>query len=158
MAFVFGFEVAELEIDGDEALEAAVVEEEVEVEVVGVDGDAELAGLEGEALAEFEEEGFEFAQDGVLEILFQVAVAKAEEVEDVGIAEDEVGAEFVLGAEFGELGPGDFLRLLRDGGALEEHGVDLLAQGADAPAVDPAHLGVEVALEVVLERDDLFEM
>ena len=33
LAFVFGFEVAELEVDGDEAFQAAVVEEVVEVEV-----------------------------------------------------------------------------------------------------------------------------
>jgi len=109
LAFVFGLEVPEFEVDGDEASEAAVVEEEVEVEVVGIDGNAELAGLEGEALSEFEEEDFEFAQDGVFEVLFEVAVPETEEVEDVGIAEEEVGGEFVLGAKVGEFSFGDFL-------------------------------------------------
>jgi hypothetical protein len=91
LAFVFGFEIAQFQIDGDEAFQTAVIEEEVEIEVVGIDLYAGLATEEGEAVAEFEEEGFEFAQDGVFEVFFEVAVFEAEEVEDVGIAEDEVG-------------------------------------------------------------------
>jgi hypothetical protein len=90
-----------------------VLEEEVEVEVVGVDLDAGLAAEEGEAVAEFEEEGFEFAQDGVFEVLFEVTVLEAEEIEDVGIAEDEIGGELVLAAEGGKFGLGDFLGFRR---------------------------------------------
>ncbi len=119
LAFVFGFEVAEFEVDGDEPPQGAVVEKEVEVEVVGVDGDAFLASEEGEAAAEFEQEGFDFPEDGVFDILFKVAVAQTEEVEDVGIAEDEGGGEPVFGAQGGEFGAGDVFGLLRDGGALE---------------------------------------
>ena len=89
LAFVVGFEVAELEVDGDEALEASVIEKEIEIEVVGIDLEAFLAGEEGKAVAEFEQEGFDLAEDGVFEILLEVAVAEAEEVEDVGIAENE---------------------------------------------------------------------
>ena len=155
LAFVFRFEVAELEVDGDEAFQAAMVEEEVEVEVVGIDLDAGLASEEGEAAAEFEEEGFEFAQDGVLEVFLEVAVFEAEEVEDVGIAEDEVRGELVLAAEGGEFSPGDFFGLLGNSGALVEHGVDLVAQGAGAPALNAAHLGVEVALECIRQRENV---
>ena len=74
LAFVFGLEVTQFQIDGDEAFEGAVVEEEVEVEVVGVDLDASLATEKGEAVAELEQEGFELAEDGVFEILLWVAV------------------------------------------------------------------------------------
>lgn len=67
-----GIEVAELEIDGDEALQAAMVE--IEVEVVRIDPDALLAGEEGEAVAELQEKGFDLAEDGVFQVLFEVAV------------------------------------------------------------------------------------
>src|SRR5262249_11468692 len=48
--------------------------------------------------------------------------------------------------------------LARQDGALEEHTQDLGPQGAHAPALAPAHLGVEVALEVILEINDLDKM
>src|SRR3970282_569749 len=44
------------------------------------------------------------------------------------------------------------------GGALVEHTVDLLLERAGAPALDPAHLGVEVALEGILHRNERLEM
>lgn len=97
-------------------------------------------------------------KDGVFQILFEVAVLEAEEVEDVGVAENEVGRELVLAAERGELGFGNFFGLLRDSGALEEHGVDFLGECAGAPAFNAAHFGVEVALEFVRERDDRSEV
>ena len=56
LAFVFCLEVAELEVDGNETPEAAVIEEEIEVEVVRIDLDAFLAGEEGKAVAEFKKE------------------------------------------------------------------------------------------------------
>ena len=123
-----------------------MVKEEVEVEVVGINLNSGLASEESEAVAEFEEKGLEFTQDGVFEVFFEVAVLEAEEVEDVGITEHKVGGELVLAVEGGEFGLGDLCRLFRDGGALVEHGVDFFAQGADAPALNPAHFGIEVAL------------
>lgn len=158
LAFVFGLEVAEFKVNGDEPPEVAVIEKEIEIEVVGIDLNAFLAGKEGEAVAEFEQEGFNLAEDRVFEVLFEIAVVKAEEVEDVGILEDKGGRELVLAAKLGELGFGNSLRLSGNGGALIEHGADLLTKGADTPTLDPAHLGVEVPLECVFEGDDLFEM
>lgn len=111
LAFVFGLEVAELEIDGDKPSQAAVVEEEIEVEIVGVDGDAFLPGEESEAVAEFEQKRLDLAEDGVFEVTFEIAIAQAEEVEDVGIPEDEGGREFVLRAQGGEFGVGEIRRL-----------------------------------------------
>ena len=46
-----------------------------------------------------------------------------------------------------------FCGSLREGGALVEHAVDPGPQRPHAPALDAAHLGVEVALERVLERN-----
>jgi hypothetical protein len=50
------------------------------------------------------------------------------------------------------------LRLLRQRGALEQHAADLLAQRAHVPTLDAAHLGVEVAGQRVLERQQLDEV
>jgi len=47
---------------------------------------------------------------------------------------------------------------LGEGGALEEHAVDLAAQGADAPAFEAAHLRVEVAGVGLVEREELDEV
>ena len=77
LAFVFGFEVAQFQIDGDEAFQAAMVEKEIEVEVVGINLDARLTTKKGKAVAKFEEECFEFAQDGVFEVFFEVAILEA---------------------------------------------------------------------------------
>ena len=68
-----------------------MVEEEVEIEVVGINLNALLPSEEGEAGAEFEEEGLDLTEDGVFDIFFEVAVAEAEEVKDIGVAKDEVG-------------------------------------------------------------------
>ena len=46
---------------------------------------------------------------------------------------------------------GDLLGLLRDCGALEEHGIDYVSQGTDAPVFNSTHRGVEIALKVVFE-------
>ena len=50
---------------------------------------------------------------------------------------------------------GGFLRERR---ALEEHGLDFLPQRPDAPALGPAQLGVEIALQGVVRRDELLEV
>jgi hypothetical protein len=41
---------------------------------------------------------------------------------------------------------------------LVEHAADFLLQRPRAPALDPAHLGVEVAFEWVVDVDDLLEV
>jgi len=45
-----------------------------------------------------------------------------------------------------------------DIGYLEQHAADLLTQGADAPALDAAHLGIEVALKAIAGVDDFDEV
>jgi len=43
--------------------------------------------------------------------------------------------------------PDKSLRLLGEGGALVQHGLDPLAQRTNAPPLDTAHLRIEVALK-----------
>ena len=52
LTFVFGLEVAELEVYGDKTAQTAMVKQKVEVEVVGIDLNALLTAEEGEAIAE----------------------------------------------------------------------------------------------------------
>jgi hypothetical protein len=69
-----------------------------------------LALDKGEAAAEFEDEGFELAQDGGFEVCFVVALAQAEEVEEVRVLEDgRVGFGCARGG--GALCAGDFTAL-----------------------------------------------
>jgi len=46
----------------------------------------------------------------------------------------------------------EFVRFFGERDAFIEHRVNLAAQGAHAPALDPAHLSVELTLERLLER------
>ena len=133
-------------------------EQQVDVVVVTVEGDALLPLDEREAGAELEEEALDFAQQRRLEVLLAVGVAQAEEVEQVGVLEDEVRRDLVGGAERGQLLADERVGLLRERRALVEHAVDLLLQHARAPALDAAHLGVEVALERVLHGDERLEV
>ena len=98
-----------------------MVEEEVEVEVFGVDLDAGLASKKGEAIAKFEQEGFDLAQDGVFKVFFEVAVVEAEEIEEVGISEYHARGNLILGAESGYFGFCKFIGLFRYRGAFEKH-------------------------------------
>ena len=121
LAFVLGLEVAKFEINGNEALQIPVIEEEVEIEIIGIDLDSLLAGEESEAVAEFQEESFDFPQDGVFKVLFEVAVVEVEEVEDVGIPENHVRGNPVLGAKRSYFGFCNFFGLFRYRGAFKEH-------------------------------------
>jgi len=56
LAFEGGFELAELQVEGDEPAQFAMVEEKVAGEVFAIDDDSLLASDEGEAGTEFEQE------------------------------------------------------------------------------------------------------
>ena len=60
-------------------------------------------------------------QDGVFEVFFEVAVFEIEEVEDVGIPENHVWGNLVLGAKCGYFCLCEFFGLLRYRGAFKEH-------------------------------------
>ncbi len=56
-------ELVELEVDDDVAAQEPVVENEIKEVVVAIEGETLLPGLEEKALAEFEEEFFEVADE-----------------------------------------------------------------------------------------------
>src|ERR1043165_5542993 len=70
------FEVIDLQLDHDKATHAAVEEEQVDVEIVTVEHDALLAFDECEACTQLEQEAFDLAEDGGLEIVLAVCIHK----------------------------------------------------------------------------------
>ncbi len=105
LAFEGGVKFPDFEVDRDEAFEAAVVEEAVDVVVALVDRDAFLAGEEGEVGAEFGDEALEVGEDGGFEVVFGVGVGEAEKIEDVGVAKIQIRANRLrLMIELGDLG------------------------------------------------------
>ena len=158
LAFVGGFEFSDLEVDGHHATQVAMIEEQVEVVFLVVDGHALLPGDECEANAEFEDETFDFPQDGGFQILFGVCVFQAKKIENIGISKYQIGSHPVFIAEFFQLHVSQFRGLPREGSALEKHGVDFLPKRPGIPCLDPAHLRVKIAFERVVEVDDGFEV
>jgi len=67
LANVLVGELADLEVDEDEAFEQVVVEDEIDVELIGLIEQALLPGDEAEAASEFEEEGLKVVHDGLLQ-------------------------------------------------------------------------------------------
>jgi hypothetical protein len=154
LAFIRGLEPAELEVNRDEAAELAVIEQQIEVVIAVVDLHALLTGHETEPHSQFKDKGFHLAEDGHFQVLLRVCVFQAEEIGDVGIAEDQIGSELVFLAQLFEFQRGQFFRFARQRRALEEHGTDLLFQRPLVPGLDAAHLGVEVSLERVVQVDN----
>ncbi len=74
-----------LEVDHDEAFEPVVVEDEIEVKVRRLRADPHLSGDKGKAVAHFEQELLELANDGGFYVRFTVWLRKVEELQDVGI-------------------------------------------------------------------------
>ena len=87
LTLVLGLEPAQLKVDGHQALELAVVEQQVDVEILIIDLDASLACYEGETGAQFQQKLLDLAQDGILQVALQIAVVQAEKIQQVGIFE-----------------------------------------------------------------------
>jgi hypothetical protein len=147
-------EGAELEVYDDEAAQAAVEEDEVHAIPRAADAEAALASDEGEVAAEFEQEGFEVADEGVFEVGFGVFVAEVEEFEHERVAQGFIGAEGVAGlglrafAEHGGFVSGKQ-------GALVKEGADLAVELADAPPATQGFVFVEAAGIFVLHGEEL---
>jgi hypothetical protein len=122
------------------------------------DDRALLACDEGEAAAQFQDEALQLTENGLFQVLLAVGVGEAEEIQEIRIAEDQIRRQPVLVAQGGQLLPRQLDGLFRERRALEEHALDLGAEGADAPALDPAHLGVDIPLQRVVKRDYLDEV
>jgi hypothetical protein len=128
----------------------AVEEQQIEMEIVLAHAHALLPGDEGETGAQLQKHSLDLAQDRAFEIAFAVGALQAQQVEQVRIAEHGVGAHPAF-AQRVELGRDEGLRLLRQRGALVQHAADLPAKGPHIPALDAAHLGIEVAGQRVLD-------
>jgi hypothetical protein len=113
---------------------------------------------EREADPQLQDELLQLAEDGGLQVLLAVGVGQPEEVEEVRVAEDQVGRQLVLLAQCLQFLPRQLRRLPRQRRPLEQHVLYLGPQCPHGPALDATHLGVEVALHVVGEGDDLDEM
>ncbi len=147
-------EGAELEVYDDEAAQAAVEKDEVHAIPHSSDAQAALASDEGEVATEFEQEGFEVADEGVFEVGLGVFVAEVEELQHERVAHGFVGGEVVAGlrlrafAEHGGL-------VFGKQGALVEQAADLPVELADAPAAAEGFVFVETAGAFVLHGDEL---
>lgn len=77
-------ELADFEIDEDEALQEVVVEDEIDAEFVVLEDEAFLPRDKTEAAPEFEQEGLEVVHDGLLQLRLMKAWTggQAEELED----------------------------------------------------------------------------
>ena len=158
LAGIGGFELAELEFDHYQTLERAVKEKQVHEVILAVERDPLLAGYKREARAKFEEEALHLAEDGGFEVLLGIDVGEPEEIEDAGVAENEIGRELVFGPERVEFLASQCTGVFRAGGALVKHSVDFVSQCTGAPSFDPAHLGIKVALERIIQVDEGLEV
>ena len=74
LALVFRFEGAQFQVDGDQALELAIEEKEVNIEVIGIYLNPFLTGDEAESDAQLQEKEFQLPEDGVFQVFLQIAV------------------------------------------------------------------------------------
>jgi len=147
-------EGAEIEVNDDEAAQVAVEEDEVHAIPLAAHTEAALASDEGEVAAEFEQEGFEVADEGVFEVGLGVFVAEVEELEHERVAHGFVHAVGVAGLRlraFAEHGGFVFGKQ----GALVEEGADLPVELAHTPAAAQGFVFIEVAGVFVLHGEEL---
>ena len=91
LAEVFRLEAADLELDGDEAVQAAMEEQQIEREIPPADLERELGADEAEVAAQLDEEVAELEEQTLMEIRLAVAGREAEEFEEVAVLEDGEG-------------------------------------------------------------------
>ena len=94
----------------------------------------------------------------MFQVLFNVLAGQAEEVEKVRVAKHQIGRHPIFVAKRREILLDQLFGLLGDRRALEQQMADLVAEGSNAPALDSAHFGVELAFEAIFERNELDEV
>ena len=85
LTFVGSLEFAELQFDRDQASQAAIVEQHVDLEVIVVNLQPFLAGDKTETGPQLQQKIFQFTQDCVFEIFFKVMIAQLQKIQNVGI-------------------------------------------------------------------------
>lgn len=84
---VFGRELADLELDGDQAAQASVEEHQIDGEVLVPDLDRVLGSDEAEVASELGDEAAEVIEQRAVEIGLGVTVAQVEELQVVRVLE-----------------------------------------------------------------------
>jgi hypothetical protein len=157
LAQVLVGEPVHLELDQDMALEDAVIEDQIDEAAGLADDDALLPSFEAEAVAELHQERVEVVEERVFEVGFADSVLRpeAEELEDVGIADRELGLG-LFGRRVGQ--PGELGLVGGERRALEVERGDLLLERPHRPVAADALDLVESAFERVFEGDQLDEV
>ena len=157
LAEVFVAEGLGFQFNEDVALEHAVVKHEIDEEVFAANENALLPGFEAEAVAHFQEKILKAIKQRVFEVGLAHGVlgAQAEELEDVGIADDPSGIEGFCSC----VGDGcDFGFVFGKSAALVIEACDLAAEFADGPVAPDALDFVEAALGFVREFQQFCEV
>ena len=133
LAQVLVGQLAELEVDEDEAAQQPIVENQVDVEVIALEGEPSLSCDEAEALAELEQERLEAIDDRLLEVALEPrrAFLEVEELEDERVLHDILRGGDGLPL-FGERQDLVLVAALRQ--PLEKERGDLTLQLTDRPA------------------------
>jgi hypothetical protein len=155
LPFVPRVKAAQLQVDGDQAPQPAMKEEQVKPVVHPVDRHSLLPRDEGEVRPQLRDEPFQLPQDRLFQVPLVVGVLQAQEVEHVVVAEHQVGAHPVLVPQRLQLLHGDGFGLSRDRRPLKEHPLDLLPERARAPPLGNAHPCVELARQGVRHVDQV---
>ena len=130
MPAILRLERADLQIEGHQRLEEAVVEEQINEILLLPQREPVLAADEAEAVAEFEDEGLQPGDEPVFEFALLHGAADAEEFEVVGAFEHLVR---LLGKMLRQ-GEGEIVGFLLRDGAFVSAGLDLVEQDIARPA------------------------
>ena len=122
-------ELPHLEVDDQQALQAAVKEQEVDTKPAVVQPQAALAAHEGEIVAQLQQKIGQMLDECVFQVGFRIFVLETQELQHERVFDGLLGREGVAG--FGNLG-------------LSQHG-GLVARQGDALVELAVHLPVELA-------------
>ena len=140
--------LAKFEIDDHQAAEPAVEEKEIHTIPFGADTQASLAADEGEIAAQFEQEGLQVLNQGLLKLGLGIFILQPQEFEYERILDFFLRSDPVLG-----LGPATLLEhgglVAREGSAFIEERRDLAVQLPNRPPatqgfglIEQARLGI----------------
>jgi hypothetical protein len=145
---VLGGELAHLEVDGDEAAELEVIEEQVDVEIVVSNHQVNAPADESEARTQLHQELLDVAQQPAFQVVLVGIVCQGQEVEQVGIFQRllrQVRLRRRQGG--GEVGDGPALTGVQIGFNLHD-------EDRPTPAVLGRLMGVPEALERIFDFFD----
>jgi len=84
---MLGLEAVDLQLDRDQAVQAAVEEQEVEREVAPAHLQRKLGADEAAGAAKFDEEGAQLLQQAAMQVSLGVAPRQRQELQGIGILE-----------------------------------------------------------------------